>query len=248
MVKLSKELADKKTLTKRERALIYILIIIIIVFIGGNYILKPSYEKWNLLKLEKQELEIQKFDMEQKISEIDILKTDIDKINLNISESTKNISPFLKDEDIDNMITSLCIFHNLKPVNLSIRSNEYKKINLKQLSDEYEDFSQKVAESEESKVEESKTDILEELDINNKENEIIENLNQSDENEIKDFYIRSAYVTMQFEGHMEDMLKFIDDVNDIPYLSVLEYSSIFSEEKSELFNHKAIIKIIMINT
>lgn len=232
--------------------LIYILVIVLILFLGNKYILMPTYTNWNNLKLQKEELELKKFEMEQKISNVDSLKTEIEKINFDISESAKDISPFLNDEDADNMLTSLCIFHNLKPINLNIRSNDYKKINLKALSEQYKNVNDNAIQLEEAdEVESDKNAGVTEntLDTKNTNPGLSENLEMEKvEEEIHDFYIRTAYVTMEFEGNMGSMLDFIDDVNKTPYLSVLEYSSVFSDERQELFQHKAVIKIIMINT
>lgn len=240
----------KKKLTKREKTLIYILIIFSITFLGGRYILIPSYNAWNKLKIEKNELELKVLDMEQKIDQIKTLKLEIDKINLNIMEATKDISPFLNDEDVDNMLTSLCIVHKLNPKNLSIHSNEYKKLNLKSLSDELYDFNEQVSKNDGDvdSPEDNSNKLLEEFDINIKKDELMEQLEDDEENEINDFYIRTAYITMEFGGKFDNMLEFVDDVNSIPYLSVLEYSSSLSEEMGELFQHKMVIKIIMINT
>lgn len=245
--------------------LIYILVIVLILFLGNKYILMPTYTNWNNLKLQKEELELKKFEMEQKISNVDSLKTEIEKINFDISELAKDISPFLNDEDADNMLTSLCIFHNLKPINLNIRSNDYKKINLKALSEQYKNVNDNAIQLEGAdEVESDKNAGVTEntLDTKNTNPGLSENLEMekveeevnraleeaSKEEEIHDFYIRTAYVTMEFEGNMGSMLDFIDDVNKTPYLSVLEYSSVFSDERQELFQHKAVIKIIMINT
>lgn len=113
---------DMKQLSKRERMLLYILICMV-VFIGGIFLLvMPSFEKYTTAKSSRdtavQVLASTKKNMPD--------YTDVDEKLKTSEEALEKVKKLfyseMEKEDVDQIITSFTVQHNLNPVNLNINS------------------------------------------------------------------------------------------------------------------------------
>ncbi|MEG1474421.1 MAG: hypothetical protein RSC10_01615 [Longicatena sp.] len=107
-------------LTKREKTLLYILLCMVI-FVGGAFLLvMPALEKNNTLKAE---YEMQKIELQStKASVVDYKDLDksIKETNAKLVEVEGKFYKIMKNEDVDNLITTLTIAHGLTPTSLQI--------------------------------------------------------------------------------------------------------------------------------
>lgn len=123
---------SQKKLTANERKLLYMLAIIGILIIGGKYILLPAYQEMESLKLQSEELSAKKAAAEATIEGLEATELETQRLMTQIHANSNNISPFLNDEGVDNLITTLCLENALKPVALAIESEPYDKLSLEQ--------------------------------------------------------------------------------------------------------------------
>ncbi|MEG0710045.1 MAG: hypothetical protein RR481_07400 [Longicatena sp.] len=107
-------------LTKREKTLLYILLCMVI-FVGGAFLLvMPALEKNNTLKAE---YEMQKIELQSaKASVVDYKDLDksIKETSAKLVEVEGKFYKIMKNEDVDNLITTLTIAHGLTPTSLQI--------------------------------------------------------------------------------------------------------------------------------
>ena len=92
-----------KKLSSREKTLIYILVILLIVCFGWLILLQPQLTSHTSLKSSK-----------------DDIKTQIMNINQEIKALNDQFYNLMSKEDIDQLITNLTIEHKISPTNLTM--------------------------------------------------------------------------------------------------------------------------------
>lgn len=108
--------------TKREKVLLYLLGIIIILSVGVCLMLKPAaakHDEVNETLIEKQQ---EQQEMVLAISTLEATKDKIKETKANINDIRPKFNAILVNEDIDSLITGLVVDCGLKPVSLSISS------------------------------------------------------------------------------------------------------------------------------
>lgn len=108
--------------TKREKVLLYLLGIIIILSVGVCLMLKPAaakHDEVNETLLEKQQ---EQQEMVLAISTLEATKDKIKETKANINDIRPKFNAILVNEDIDSLVTGLIVDCGLKPVSLSISS------------------------------------------------------------------------------------------------------------------------------
>ena len=108
--------------TKREKVLLYLLGIIIILSVGVCLMLKPAaakHDEVNETLIEKQQ---EQQEMVLAISTLEATKDKIKETKANINDIRPKFNAILVNEDIDSLITGLIVDCGLKPVSLSISS------------------------------------------------------------------------------------------------------------------------------
>lgn len=226
-IKKQKPKMIQTQLTDREKSLLYILAIMLILLVGVKYIITPTYAKMAELKIQSEAVQMKEADTLATIEGLEATKLETERLMIQIRENSKNISVFLNDEGVDNLITKLCIENNLKPVALAIESDPYAKFDIEKMPE-------KQAASEEAlPVDETATTealAVEPAAIN---------------------YTRTANVNLIIQGSKQSMLGFIDKINSVPYLLVESFTSSFSDISGTLLGeqtHSVRIKINMLNT
>ena len=105
-----------KKLSSREKTLIYILVILLIVCFGWLILLQPS------LKSSKDSLELQLTELKgtSSSSSTEDIKTQIMNVNQEIKALNDQFYNLMSKEDIDQLITNLTIEHKISPTNLTM--------------------------------------------------------------------------------------------------------------------------------
>lgn len=110
-------------LTKRERFLIVFGLSIVILFLAYTYLISPAVDNYNA----KTELYAQlQFDRDMAVTKIasePSVMAIYDKTLESYNELTKLYPDEMSNQDLDNLITGLCLKHNLRPTSLGISGN-----------------------------------------------------------------------------------------------------------------------------
>lgn len=224
-----KKMIDTSTLTEREKNLLFLLAVVLILVGGFKYILSPLELKTSELKLSRDNLQMQEVDARASIETLDATKAENKRLKLEVEKKSEEVSKFLNDENVDSLITGICIENGLKPVALSIESEPYKKVDI-----DNSPKSEAGSESEEASTPTEDTEVTEDASQ--------EEVNAELEDEVPS-YMRTATVSMVMTGSKDNMLNFIDSINKKEYLLVDEFSSSFEDQ----ITHTVKIKINMIN-
>ena len=224
--KIQKAKMVQTQLSDREKSLLYLLAIMLVLIVGGKYIIIPTYEKMAELKVQSEEIQIKEVDVRASIESLEATKLETQRLMAQIGENPKNISTFLNDEGVDNLITKLCIENNLKHVALAIESAPYNKIDLEKIPGA-PTAEGEIAAGDATAVE---TAAVEPAEL---------------------IYTRSAEVNLMLKGSKQSMFGFIDNINSVPYLLVEGFASSFTSSTGDVpgeQTHSVKIKINMINT
>lgn len=111
-----------KKLSSREKTLIYILVILLIVCFGWLILLQPQLISHTSLKSSKDSLELQLTELKvtSSSSSTEDIKTQIMNINQEIKALNDQFYNLMSKEDIDQLITNLTIEHKISPTNLTM--------------------------------------------------------------------------------------------------------------------------------
>ncbi|MDO4545640.1 MAG: hypothetical protein Q4C25_05735 [Bacillota bacterium] len=107
-------------LSKREKVLIYIMIVVAIV-VGGVFLLvQPSYEVYSDARERLSEIELERQTMEMSINSIPQIRKDIQDYTEKIGEIKAGFLPYMSNEEIDTMITGFVKQSGMTPQELEI--------------------------------------------------------------------------------------------------------------------------------
>lgn len=111
-----------KNLTKREKILMYVLVYILIIVGGGFLLCMPAFESYSSLKSEYDTIETQWMTEKAGVIEYRDLDKQIEDATNAYNEQIKNfyVADQLQVEDIDALLTTFSLEHNLKPMSLQI--------------------------------------------------------------------------------------------------------------------------------
>lgn len=111
-----------KTLTKREKILLYIVVYVIIIAVGGFLLCLPALERNTSLKSEYESIETQWLSTKAGIIEYEGLDQKIAEATAAHQEQVDKFyaSSTTFTEDVDNLITSLALRYRLKPMSLEV--------------------------------------------------------------------------------------------------------------------------------
>ena len=93
--KIQKAKMVQTQLSDREKSLLYLLSIMLVLIVGGKYIIIPTYEKMAELKVQSEEIQIKEVDVRASIESLEATKLETQRLMAQIGENPKNISTFL---------------------------------------------------------------------------------------------------------------------------------------------------------
>lgn len=145
-----------KKLSSREKTLIYILVILLIVCFGWLILLQPQLTSHTSLKSSKDSLELQLTELKatSSSSSTEDIKTQIMNVNQEIKALNDQFYNLMSKEDIDQLITNLTIEHKISPTNLTMSEITQTHLEDKNKKDSSSDSSD-TDESDESKKDDS---------------------------------------------------------------------------------------------
>lgn len=145
-----------KKLSSREKTLIYILVILLIVCFGWLILLQPQLTSRTSLKSSKDSLELQLTELKatSSSSSTEDIKTQIMNVNQEIKALNDQFYNLMSKEDIDQLITNLTIEHKISPTNLTMSEITQTHLEDKNKKDSSSDSSD-TDESSESKKDDS---------------------------------------------------------------------------------------------
>lgn len=112
-----------KTLTKREKLLIYVLACFLIGFFGIYFVILPSYSSFQVARDQAAEAQFTKESMEMAIDSIPSTMQARDEAATNLASLKAPFQPELTNEGLDMLLTQLCLDYSLSPKVLAIESN-----------------------------------------------------------------------------------------------------------------------------
>ena len=145
-----------KKLSSREKTLIYILVILLIVCFGWLILLQPQLTSHTSLKSSKDSLELQLTELKatSSSSSTEDIKTQIMNVNQEIKALNDQFYNLMSKEDIDQLITNLTIEHKISPTNLTMSEITQTHLEDKNKKDSSSDSSD-TDESSDSKKDDS---------------------------------------------------------------------------------------------
>lgn len=179
-----------KKLSSREKTLIYILVILLIVCFGWLILLQPQLTAHTSLKSSKDSLELQLTELKatSSSSSTEDIKTQIMNVNQEIKALNDQFYNLMSKEDIDQLITNLTIEHKISPTNLTM--SEITQTHL-------EDKNKKDSSSDSSDTDES-----------------------SDSKKDDSSYVYTCVVTQTCKGTKANLLNLIEDVKNMSGLHI----------------------------
>lgn len=179
-----------KKLSSREKILIYILVILLIVCFGWLILLQPQLTSHTSLKSSKDSLELQLTELKatSSSSSTEDIKTQIMNVNQEIKALNDQFYNLMSKEDIDQLITNLTIEHKISPTNLTM--SEITQTHL-------EDKNKKDSSSDSSDTDES-----------------------SDSKKDDSSYVYTCVVTQTCKGTKANLLNLIEDVKNMSGLHI----------------------------
>lgn len=114
--------------TKREKVLIYGLLVIGLVM-GGIYLLViPSYEKYQSLDTQLSETEFKEVEMRMAIEGVPSTITQKEAATAKLGELKAGFQAHLPNEGLDLLLGQLCLYYSLSPESLSISQNAWQEV------------------------------------------------------------------------------------------------------------------------
>lgn len=117
-----------RKLTKREKVLLYVLFVMLILYGIGMFVVKPLFDRNSELENTLFELELEEFEVKSGIINYDRYKQEIESIEEEVDEFLSRINPVLNNQDIDAFVTEIAIRNNLVPKSISINDPVTKEI------------------------------------------------------------------------------------------------------------------------
>lgn len=179
-----------KKLSSREKTLIYILVILLIVCFGWLILLQPQLTSHTSLKSSKDSLELQLIELKatSSSSSTEDIKTQIMNVNQEIKALNDQFYNLMSKEDIDQLITNLTIEHKISPTNLTM--SEITQTHL-------EDKNKKDSSSDSSDTDES-----------------------SDSKKDDSSYVYTCVVTQTCKGTKANLVNLMEDVKNMSGLHI----------------------------
>ncbi|MFA6948154.1 MAG: hypothetical protein WCQ72_04170 [Eubacteriales bacterium] len=107
-------------ITKRDKTLIYILCIGILIFVFFRFVFTPLSEDIGNLEIELEQAENDKFDMQSLISRRDALITENDELRSYRSQLTGGLYPQMESYAIDRLVTYMMMEYGLETTDFKL--------------------------------------------------------------------------------------------------------------------------------
>lgn len=109
-----------RKLTKREKTMLYILALIIILICGFYFFLIPEYNAYSQMKSQVEETKLTAYSIRQNIENSEAVREKADEMSSELSSESSVYYPPMAEWELDNLITGMLQKHNLKPQSLQV--------------------------------------------------------------------------------------------------------------------------------
>lgn len=113
-----------KNLSKREKVLLYVLALVMIFSFSLYYLIIPSIEKLDDVKIQLEETKLLKLEMSEKLQSIENKRNNITKTNQEINSISSEFLPLMENNEIESLITGILVNHNMAPEKLLISDSQ----------------------------------------------------------------------------------------------------------------------------
>lgn len=100
--------------------LLKLLACVVILFFMGRFLIFPGIEKHQDLAAKKDEVTVQKQEMQYTMDSRDVTEKKIATQKENLKKSKEGFYEVMENQDVDTLVTGLALKHNLLPVYLNI--------------------------------------------------------------------------------------------------------------------------------
>lgn len=107
-------------LTKREKVLIIIAVSIVVIFVAFKFVFLPVYDKYYETTEKNAQLDTDKQLMELKLLNEKLIKESFKKAQAKHDDSKKHFPEIMTNEELDRLITGLCLENNVIPTLLGM--------------------------------------------------------------------------------------------------------------------------------
>ena len=111
-------------LSKREKILIFIAVIVVLVFVAFQFFIMPVYSKYTAKSDEYYNLSYEKEQLDMKIQSEELTRNNYIDLEKDFMEIKESYPAVMSNEELDRMITGLCLENKLNPVMLEISVEE----------------------------------------------------------------------------------------------------------------------------
>ena len=205
-------------MTERDKKLIVILSIIVIVVAIGYWFIRPALKDVKEMKEEIEEQESLKRLNDIKMAQMPVMQVDIEDNKAEIETLKDEFYPMMNSDEIDKYFTSMVLNRNLFAYDLNIEIENTPSslepyqyaTSISQFADEeYEDEEYEDDESEDSEDEDS----YDAYDAYDDELYMDSFDDEEEDSEPANTNVYAANVTMRSGGSEENMMKLIDDLS-----------------------------------
>ncbi|HHT94194.1 MAG TPA: hypothetical protein GXZ66_11935 [Clostridiaceae bacterium] len=102
-----------RKLTKREKVLLYILLVILILYGIGMFVVKPLFDRHSELENTLFELELKEFEVRSGINNYERYKEEIVELETEVDELLSRMNPVLSNQQIDAFVSEIAIRNNI---------------------------------------------------------------------------------------------------------------------------------------
>lgn len=121
-----------RKLTKREKVLITLLLVLTVLYGSINFLIAPAFKTMGEKELRRDGIALEKLMVEGKVNSEDSLRKIFEKSQVLHEELSRTFIKLLPNEDVDkSIITSTCLENGLKPQFLSIKNELFYKDGIK---------------------------------------------------------------------------------------------------------------------
>jgi len=111
-------------LSKREKILIFIAVIVVLVFVAFQFFIMPVYSKYTAKSDEYDNLSYEKEQLDMKIRSEELTRNNYIDLENDFMEIKESYPAVMSNEELDRMMTGLCLENKLNPVKLEISVEE----------------------------------------------------------------------------------------------------------------------------
>lgn len=113
------------SLSRREKMLLYIMALLIILVGGLYFLVLPAFEHYQSARATLAETELRKREADAAISSMEPVSARIDELRAQYAGLQQQLHPLLENEEFDKMITDMLLENGLLPVSLTVNSAGY---------------------------------------------------------------------------------------------------------------------------